>query len=812
MKTKFILTAMCLPLAFAACTNEEVFVENNQSVLEGKQVIDLKVAATYGADAVESRMVNNNGTFLWEGTDVLGAAWNTGGNIYSNNKFVNTLTEASATADFTTQATTVVGNYVFYYPYNTAVTKDLNSGIVYSLPEPQLYDPTGEKMMENNFMISPNIKVDGNEPGELTLPLTMRSIYAYGQLNLTLPEVLVVEGSNVNSVKIQKIIINVATSNTYKNGKIAVNSLPLVDLTAENIETLIAGESDNDDLNEACEGKTEAEVRAILFAAADKALTAQTNSYKDGQVNIYTAGTTRLNQVSITCVSEENPDGITLSKNGTFSTRVLLPTANNTDVTIKVYTNQGVWTKTLKNQKIKANHTANLANLNRESNGASSFKMDEFATETGTINTISEADFIASVKILKNDATVTVGDFVLTPAAVAAIPADVKITFDSNVMFGGDMALKNMNFNQNAYLTSGNIELGEAVTYESNVVISNGAEVTITSNDIAANGSMYNYGKLTIDAVDEDGEEASVTFNNTLRAYQYEENDVVELIVNSPVIGSISMNELVDGEGQMTLVNNSTIEKLDVMGENYIVNNNGVIETLFNSGVVNNAGTINDGTNGLYGKINQLEGGVILSLYNQGKIVTVAKSETTAENAGEIVYVEGARVSAKEGNGDVNYIAPSTFAATDFSSLNSSVTKVTFENAFSVAADANLKTANTNIKALEFKSDLSVTSGKTLTLNDNTTISFTGASSVVKGGTITGVNVAIVVGVAETNTTDAVDTDVEIKKNTTIENVTSVIFNTSKAQVWNDGTVYGSQTAQAQWKSEKITVKPASAN
>ena len=49
----------------------------------------------------------------------------------------------------------------------------------------------------------------------------------------------------------------------------------------------------------------------------------------------------------------------------------------------------------------------------------------------------------------------------------------------------------------------------------------------------------------------------------------------------------------------------------------------------------------------------------------------------------------------------------------------------------------------------------------------------------------------------------------EIKKNTTIENVTSVTFKTTKAQVWNDGTVYGSQAPQAQWKSEKITVKPA---
>ena len=186
MKTKFILSAMCLPMAFAACTNEEVYVED-QNTLEGAPVVDLKVSATYGAENVLSRMVNNNGTFLWEGTDVLGAVKYDANGIYSNNKFVNSLTEASASADFTTEATTVKGNYMFYYPYNTAITTSL-SGITYSVPEPQVYDPTGEKMMDNNFMISPNVIVDGNEPGELTLPLTMRSIYGYGKLDIVFPE------------------------------------------------------------------------------------------------------------------------------------------------------------------------------------------------------------------------------------------------------------------------------------------------------------------------------------------------------------------------------------------------------------------------------------------------------------------------------------------------------------------------------------------------------------------------------------------------------------------------------------------------
>lgn len=51
MKTKHFLTALCLPLAFAACTNDDFVNESN--TLEGREMIDVVLTATkpsYGAD------------------------------------------------------------------------------------------------------------------------------------------------------------------------------------------------------------------------------------------------------------------------------------------------------------------------------------------------------------------------------------------------------------------------------------------------------------------------------------------------------------------------------------------------------------------------------------------------------------------------------------------------------------------------------------------------------------------------------------------------------------------------------------------
>lgn len=142
MKTKYILSALCLPALFAACTNDDFLNESANGSNSDAPTVKLTVAATYGAgDEANTKMVNKDGTFWWENTDILGAVLlkGTGSSIddafSTQNKFTNTLTKPSLEADFTTASTTVVGEYMFYYPYSEKYTNDL-TGAKYSLPEP----------------------------------------------------------------------------------------------------------------------------------------------------------------------------------------------------------------------------------------------------------------------------------------------------------------------------------------------------------------------------------------------------------------------------------------------------------------------------------------------------------------------------------------------------------------------------------------------------------------------------------------------------------------------------------------------------
>lgn len=818
MKTKYILTALCLPALFAACTNEEFDVENGNSIA-GRQAINLTLSTTYGDESgAETRMVNQNGTFLWDKNDVLGACLLIDGDnenkIYSNNKFANTLTEASAKADFTTQSTTVVGEYLFYYNYNSDMTQDL-TGVQYSLAEPQEYDPTGEKMMANNFMISPRIKVDGNEPGEITLPLTMRSIYAYGTLNLKLAEVLSIGGAqstSTSSVNIQKIII-AYTSNVEKDGIINMVKVPNADLSAANLKALREGNDSK------YKGKSDAELTTILLAEADQKLTAANTDYTQGTILDLTAttGGSPISQVSISCISDATPNGVALSKTGEFSTRVLLPTTADAgaNVTVTVYTDKGKYTSsTISDSRIKAGHTVNLANPNR-TGVETAFTMGTFTT-SDDINAISEADFIASMAQFSGQGAktvnTTVGNFDLTPKAIAAIPSNVTIKFISGATFNGDMALKNMEFaaGKTYTLKSGKITLASTTTFGTgaNVEIKAGAEAIVGKT---SDGAIYNVkgGKLTVNNLDAQNKPVSTTIGTIIVT----DNGAVD--VKTPIV--ITTFTLTKG----TVTNDAEVSTIAIAKDGVLDNNETVTEISANAGTVNNYGTITAITTNSK-TINQMgENSVIGTCATNdaaGVINTAAYSRTTVTaNEGEIVYVENARIMVTSGAGNVTYKAPETIKATDLSSLSSAITKIEFAKDFTYtykttpASEAAQAKLPTGIKTLVFNGNLVLE--QDWALNDGTEIAFVGAKADVSGQhAISTINeLKLTVGVAEVaDVAPAVATKLYIAPSTTVAagqgKLTVNIVNGSGATVWNDGIVNGGTTpTPTGWSGNSIT-------
>ena len=130
MKTKHLFLAMALPLAFAACTSEEIIENAQDQNLDARKALG-EVELVFG-DEVNSRMTAEGGNIGFVVGDGVGACLV---DVYSKNAdaakaavAINNylLTDYIQTnyqykydgSSWATTARMVEGNYVFYAPYN----------------------------------------------------------------------------------------------------------------------------------------------------------------------------------------------------------------------------------------------------------------------------------------------------------------------------------------------------------------------------------------------------------------------------------------------------------------------------------------------------------------------------------------------------------------------------------------------------------------------------------------------------------------------------------------------------------------------
>ena len=214
MKAKILLTGLVAPMVFAACTQEEAFVPQQEA---GK--IDLSNRPTLGKvtlgfDSQTRATLNDEGYFnslKWTDTDAVGARiidapkndYVFGSLVYPffgynyniNYASTNYKFEKSAGSEWTTDALMVEGNYMFYAPYNEkALYRD---ALKMTFPTVQNINPASEineKADANTdaikeFFESENTYVVGYkflaaEGQEKIVSPTMTHIYAYPQITL----------------------------------------------------------------------------------------------------------------------------------------------------------------------------------------------------------------------------------------------------------------------------------------------------------------------------------------------------------------------------------------------------------------------------------------------------------------------------------------------------------------------------------------------------------------------------------------------------------------------------------------------------
>lgn len=195
MKTKYALFALCLPIAFTACQNEE-FVKDYSQELKNRGEIDVILSASYPTvgNAVDTRMsAEEDGdalNFLWEkGTDRLGAAMmdeETAGTVNGAEIFANYPFEAQssgATSTFASPSSITKGIYLFYNSYKNVVDREALS---LSL-QTQEYDPTNtaktsaQQMVKYMNMVAPMVNLNKGlkleDAAAFKLPLEFVNLY-----------------------------------------------------------------------------------------------------------------------------------------------------------------------------------------------------------------------------------------------------------------------------------------------------------------------------------------------------------------------------------------------------------------------------------------------------------------------------------------------------------------------------------------------------------------------------------------------------------------------------------------------------------
>ena len=475
MKTTKLLIGAMAVMSFAACQNDALVAE--QPSVEIRKQIDVKIVPTEGVD---SRMINNNGSFSWETTDKLGAAMVDAAalGILADGSHFGNAQFNYADGAFTTSSTLSVGSYVFYYPYNEKNTTS-RAGVIVKTLGAQKFDATGEEMMKNNFMVAPVTLIEGAEAGELTLPMTFRSIYGYGNLTLT---------NNLDTekeIEILKVVIENGSDKFVIGGRLAVEQFQ--DVTDEN------NPQDKGWLYVTLDEDTDA---SAAYAKADSVylnmIDEEGETVKPNPVNWMDENTVLgvyepvKGAVSIDCLT--GTTGVKVAYGASVSTRVLIPAGSytKTDWTVSVYTNEGVLELDSDCITTTEEETTEIVVRNSRTKTISVALEGTPVPDNDEVNVISKEDFIASMAQFKgeeyDELTVNVAAGVEVDAEMlAAVPSNVEeLTFGSDVTINANTTLKKVSF-----------AAGKAVTLKGNVTIQPTSTITMfDANEVTVEGTV----------------------------------------------------------------------------------------------------------------------------------------------------------------------------------------------------------------------------------------------------------------------------------------------------------------------------------
>ena len=375
MKTKKVLLgSLALAGLCAACTNEEIVdaAQNNNAALSERTQVNLSLSTP----SVDSRFgIATDGTLGYTSNDLLGAVLvdkgyategeNVGNNVWNNvcwnvvDGHVGNNKWAIKDGIFQTAGTTAVGSWVFYTKYNEKMTTTRN-GIEFDFPQIQDGAADFSKIHNNNinFMVSPVAHIDGYEGEKLNFNIGLSSVYSYLQM--------LFDFSAVPTVKqVQKIVVKAkdADGEAFKfpqEYRVVNTALPEAKLSlAEGAISKIActdlnGDRDInvDDQNIEMQNATKAFMYSS-YSATNNVASAEWADFESS--TSYVPAVEARSEKGFDCLvvdyegthgDIEGDGGLALTE-GKFSGWMLMPAGVYSEITFEIYTNEGVYIKTV---------------------------------------------------------------------------------------------------------------------------------------------------------------------------------------------------------------------------------------------------------------------------------------------------------------------------------------------------------------------------------------------------------------------------------------------------------------------------------
>lgn len=718
MRTKQYLAALCLPLAFAACSDEE-FVTDTPS-LGNRGTVNVTINAEKPwFDGINTRMTIDGNKFMWEkDKDMIGAALVDGGSatpgniideVYTNYAF--TAQSNGAVSAFNGKSPIAKGHYLFYYSYADHLGREKMD---LSVPV-QEYN-VGAATAENGKnalqqavgymkMISPIVDLSDNgvkyeDAQNYDLNLSFVNLYTVVKVDISAANIK--EGT---TPKIQKVTLNASGSGFVKTATAKMTAI-----SASNAN-VVAPEAETKQIDDEKMAKAIAAIEKLVGGASDGTVATIYGDVENGPAELNIKGDLALSETEKT------------------ELYILVPKGKyNNGLTLEITTSEGTYKREIKPK------AGDLVLGNAIQPIAAELDFAQNVSIPTKFSIASEADWTNAVNFIESHASSYVSikpEFTLTAdVTIGSLPKfaiDLKgtktLTLSNDFIINED--------NQDKIATSTETKLGIAA----------GATLTLDVDctnfvDILNNGTLNvnadqskkitNYGTMNV--------VGDATLSKGLdngKAAVGRTSEAVEGAINvaegkTLTIATVAMNNAagtitVDG----TLTNNYASDNAAkiIIGKNGKLNGSAAITNA--KGIIENSGTLAVVVTNDNGTVIAKDGGKgnSTSAINKG-IVIVENVTTFAELSGGNVYSFGSASDAPS-------VATEVANDTEYTAANAStaITNIilTTQNSWAISTEPAYATTLT-LKGVELVLEAGLT-GKSIVVDGTGTSSITATSA-----------------------------------------------------------------------------------